>query len=212
MNSVYKNIRRLRKRDGISQEILAEKLNVTRQAVSNWETGRTQPDIDTLIAIAAAFNVDVTEVIYGEKQTSATPLNKTRHKRAAVIFGAVVLVFILLAILLVPHFKQLARTGYIAYPILIFNFLLRPALYVCIPPAFFNALSLAYDIRIRNSALRKAAAAAGILIIALYVVNAANAFLGIYPNSLTLSFTLALVENPALFLIPGTALFFGLNR
>ena len=42
------NIRRFREAKGLTQEQLAERLNVTRQAVSNWETEKTQPDIDTL--------------------------------------------------------------------------------------------------------------------------------------------------------------------
>ena len=52
MNDVGRNIKNLRKKMGISQETLAEKLYVTRQAVSQWETGRTQPDLKTLDEIA----------------------------------------------------------------------------------------------------------------------------------------------------------------
>ena len=68
MNNIGKNIKRLRETANMTQEIMAEKLNVTRQAISNWETGRTQPDIDTLHNIAALFETDINEIIYGEKQ------------------------------------------------------------------------------------------------------------------------------------------------
>ena len=67
MNSIKYNIKNLRKKYGISQEVLAEKLNVTRQAVSSWETGKNEPDILTLEAIAAVFSTDINEVIYGAK-------------------------------------------------------------------------------------------------------------------------------------------------
>ena len=53
-NTVGKNIVKLRKEQGMSQEQLAQKLHVTRQAVSNWETGRSQPDLDMLEALASA--------------------------------------------------------------------------------------------------------------------------------------------------------------
>ena len=52
MSSIGKNIRNLRKQKKMSQEHLAGLLHVTRQAVSNWENGKSQPDIETLEAIA----------------------------------------------------------------------------------------------------------------------------------------------------------------
>ena len=55
----------LRTKRGLSQEELAEKVFVTRQAVSNWETGKTQPDIETLTKIAEYFDVSVEYLIYG---------------------------------------------------------------------------------------------------------------------------------------------------
>ena len=58
-NTVGKNIVKLRKEQGMSQEQLAQKLHVTRQAVSNWETGRSQPDLDMLEALASAFETDI---------------------------------------------------------------------------------------------------------------------------------------------------------
>ena len=58
-------LRQLRVQKGLSQDELAEKLYVTRQAVSSWETGKTQPDIETLTTLAEALNADVRELIYG---------------------------------------------------------------------------------------------------------------------------------------------------
>ena len=51
----------------MNQEQLAEQLHVTRQAVSNWETGKTQPDIETLTKIAEYFDVSVEYLIYGKE-------------------------------------------------------------------------------------------------------------------------------------------------
>lgn len=78
------NIRRFREAKGLTQEQLAERLNVTRQAVSNWETEKTQPDIDTLQRIAQVLEVSVEELIYGEKRenrrSSTTTLPRTSRR------------------------------------------------------------------------------------------------------------------------------------
>ena len=47
----------LRKSEGISQEELAEKLNVSRQAVSRWEVGTAQPDASNILQLSKLFNV-----------------------------------------------------------------------------------------------------------------------------------------------------------
>lgn len=53
------NIKRLRKEKGISQEELAEKLNVVRQTVSKWENGLSVPDAEMLMRIADALDTTV---------------------------------------------------------------------------------------------------------------------------------------------------------
>ena len=68
MNNIGKTIKNLRSEKNITQERLAEKLNVTRQAVSNWETGKTQPDIDTITKISDILEIPVEEIIYGQKK------------------------------------------------------------------------------------------------------------------------------------------------
>lgn len=49
----------LRKKSGLSQEQLAERLNVSRQAISKWEAGQSVPESDKLIAISNYFNVSL---------------------------------------------------------------------------------------------------------------------------------------------------------
>ena len=67
MNKVNSMIRKLRLEKGVNQERLAEQLHVTRQAVSNWENGKNQPDIEMLTAIAEFFGVSVEYLIYGKE-------------------------------------------------------------------------------------------------------------------------------------------------
>jgi len=72
MHQVSSSIKTLRKKKRMTQEQLAEKLNVTHQAVSNWETGKTQPDIETLTRIAEYFGVSVEWLIYGKDEKTDT--------------------------------------------------------------------------------------------------------------------------------------------
>ena len=69
----------LRKSKNMTQEELAEKLFVSRAAVSKWESGRGLPNIDSLKAIASKFDVTVDELLSGEELLSAAQ-NETREK------------------------------------------------------------------------------------------------------------------------------------
>ena len=74
----------LRKKEGWSQEELAEKLNVTRQSVSKWEGAQSVPDIDKILQLSRLFGVttdyllkdDATEPEYTENDTSSLPRRK----------------------------------------------------------------------------------------------------------------------------------------
>ena len=57
---------RERKQAGLSQEALAERIHVTRQTISNWESGKSLPDIEMLKTLAEVLEVPVERLIYGE--------------------------------------------------------------------------------------------------------------------------------------------------
>ena len=63
--SVAENISMLRKRNGITQEQLADELGVSRQAVSKWETGEAFPETDKLIALCDKFGVNCDALLRG---------------------------------------------------------------------------------------------------------------------------------------------------
>lgn len=65
MRDIGKNIRELRLRAGLSQDELAERLFVTRQTVSNYENGRTRPDVEQILHLAEIFGTDANAVLYG---------------------------------------------------------------------------------------------------------------------------------------------------
>lgn len=63
-------LKRSRKAIGMSQEALAEKLGVSRQAVTKWETDRGIPDIENMIVISNLFGITVDEFLSEEKETA----------------------------------------------------------------------------------------------------------------------------------------------
>ena len=60
------NLQYLRKRDKITQEELAEKLQVSRQSVSKWETSEAYPETEKIIALCDIFGVTMDALISGD--------------------------------------------------------------------------------------------------------------------------------------------------
>lgn len=67
-------IKDIRKRNNLTQKALADKLNVTYQAVSKWERGLNVPDIAIMIDISKQFNIDISEILNGEKRKKTNKL------------------------------------------------------------------------------------------------------------------------------------------
>lgn len=67
----------LRKTKGLSQEELANKLNVSRQTVSKWELGDSTPDMEKLTAISDLFEISLDELVLGKVSTSGDTSSKT---------------------------------------------------------------------------------------------------------------------------------------
>lgn len=66
-------IRRLREKQGLNQQELADRLCVSGKAVSRWETGRGYPDLTLLESLARALNVSVAELLSGTDVTNTNP-------------------------------------------------------------------------------------------------------------------------------------------
>lgn len=60
----------LRKKSGISQEELANEVNVTRQTISKWELGESTPDMEKMIALSNYFDITLDELVLGRKPFS----------------------------------------------------------------------------------------------------------------------------------------------
>lgn len=62
-------LKELRKEKTVTQEQLAEVLNVSRRTVSRWETGSNMPDLDILVELADYYDVDIRELLDGERRS-----------------------------------------------------------------------------------------------------------------------------------------------
>lgn len=60
-------LKSIRKKAGMSQEKLAEKIGVSRQAITKWETDAGIPDIDNMMALSSLFNISLDELLSNEK-------------------------------------------------------------------------------------------------------------------------------------------------
>lgn len=67
---LHEKIYNLRKKEGLSQEALAEKLGVSRQSVSKWETGEATPEVGKLLALSKLFGVTTDYLLNDEAEES----------------------------------------------------------------------------------------------------------------------------------------------
>ena len=68
------NIMKLRKRENLTQEQLAEIIGVSRQAIAKWEKGESTPDLENCVALAKAFDVTVDDLIQYKENEAGLPL------------------------------------------------------------------------------------------------------------------------------------------
>ena len=96
----------LRKGKNLSQEEVADKLNVTRQTISKWETNQSTPDFDKIKPLCELYGITADELLTGEKkEKEQKPLNKQDIKKerangiaAGVLFYFIALVWIMISI------------------------------------------------------------------------------------------------------------------
>ena len=63
--TISQNLKDLRRLSGMTQEQVARQVGLTRQAISSYESGRTQPDLAMLEQLAEVYGVEITDVLYG---------------------------------------------------------------------------------------------------------------------------------------------------
>lgn len=235
MNGIGKNIKKLRKERALSQEQLAERLHVTRQAVSSWETGKNQPDIETLESIAAVFDTDILMVLYGRSRQEESGEEKGAQRKRCVrnclMWGAIALAGLVAHLMVKDKIMDWYYRFCYTVPVYLFVLLVRPLCVFASAVAFMNGLCLIGDIRVRQNWIRRTVLGVSMAFLFLYlaavflcmvpvVQDLVPAFLPdpgavsgwIRRQPFVFSFIVRLVTAPALFLLPGIGMFLGLRR
>lgn len=130
----------LRKEKGWSQAELAEKLDISQQSVSKWETGRGYPSIDSLKQIANYFSISIDELLSGERLiTIAENENRTNLKNMGnMLFGVVdIFSFIMIILPLYPN-----KIDDYIYSVNLFNYTQTAVFNLVIMWSFYLALIL----------------------------------------------------------------------
>lgn len=103
--SLGEKIKELRRKAGITQEQLAEKLNVSRQAITKWETDKGTPDIANLIAISDEFGLSLDELIKGNVSVKKKIIADSSAKKWHIL----VIVYLLAIVAYIGYFAVCHR-------------------------------------------------------------------------------------------------------
>ncbi len=90
----------LRKKSGLSQEQLAEQLNVSRQAISKWESGSAFPESEKLIIISNYFGVSVDYLLKDDIEDDAKTANNEAGKNHKMLAGLIICIAGIVAMIL----------------------------------------------------------------------------------------------------------------
>ena len=94
-----KRIAEIRKEHSLTQEGLAEICNVTRQTISNWENGKSYPDLETLVLISDTFDVSLDVMLKGDRKMVSETTKEQKHGKhfaVKVIFAVIITALIVL--------------------------------------------------------------------------------------------------------------------
>lgn len=160
MNTLDKNLKRLRTERKLKQEELAERLSVTRQTVSGWETGRRQPDLDMLQKLADVLEVDIHELIYGNKP-GAYPMYQRKFVACTSIFGSLAAVSLLFRLLFLPGLRSVFNSHHWGAALMICDYLLPQLCAVSFGALFPALIQLFIPIRMKKG-IRFCCLAAGL--------------------------------------------------
>ena len=94
-NEFGKLIKEIRKKNNLTQKDLADKYNVTYQAVSKWENGKNMPDVSLIKEISKDFNVSMDDLLEGKYNTN----NKKKFIKW-IIIGIMIVVLVIILIIL----------------------------------------------------------------------------------------------------------------
>lgn len=104
-------IKKHRNRLKWSQETLAENAYVSRQTISNWENGKSYPDIHSLLILGKLFNISLDELVKGDVETMNNEISKNEVKRFNALAWLLTAEYIIMVLSPLPLIKYLGWIG-----------------------------------------------------------------------------------------------------
>ena len=108
-------IKKYRTEMNISQEELAEKIYVTRQSISNWENGKTYPDIHSLLLLSSLFGISLDQLVKGDIEIMKAEIKKEEIAKMNRYGKIYTIMLIATAISAVPLFMWLGVWAFIPW-------------------------------------------------------------------------------------------------
>lgn len=97
--SIGEKIYDLRKKKNMSQEDLASVLNVSRQTISKWETGESNPDFDKIVPLCNFFAISTDEFLRGNNPVLEEKIERVSKRNKALTFSMCIVIFVVMCIL-----------------------------------------------------------------------------------------------------------------
>ena len=116
-------IKKFRGKLNWSQENLAEKAYVSRQTVSNWENGKSYPDIHSLLILGKLFNISLDELVKGDVESMKKEIEKNDVKKFNALSCLFAAEFLAVPVSILPLVKYLGWIGGVIWGILVSLFI-----------------------------------------------------------------------------------------
>lgn len=150
MADVGKNIKKIRKEKNLTQDDLAERLHCTRQTISNYENGKSEPHIELLVEIAGVLDVEVNDLIYGLREKE----NRRKQKVLAAIILIAAIIMLAVIALLMPVAEN-AWKRFDSYPIFLLRITFRPIALTLFGWGLMETIAEVFEIPMEKAVYRK---------------------------------------------------------
>lgn len=111
-------IKKYREAQGLSQEALAEKIFVARQTISNWETGKSYPDVHSLMLLGGVFNVSLDQLVKEDIDIMKKEINKAEVREFNRLGRVFSILFVISVLAYIPLVVFLKTTGLTIWAVL----------------------------------------------------------------------------------------------
>ena len=105
---IGKKLKEARLNKGLTQEVIAEKLNVSRQTISNWENEKSYPDIISVIELSNLYSISLDDLLKGDDemmehlQESTNVVKSNQKLLSAIILNIIVVILLVTLGMLLP--------------------------------------------------------------------------------------------------------------